>query len=186
VADQPPLGFEDWYRREHPRVLGSMVALCGDVEMAAEVTDEAFARALARWSRVSALASPGGWTYTVALNVLRRAKRRRGGEHAALTKASTGADAPRDPELPDVDLWAAVRRLPDRQRTAVVLRYVADLPESEIAQVLGVARGTVASQLSDARRALASVLHSTDHTDNSVGDEGAVRDPCDETVTEVS
>lgn len=42
--------FADWYRAEHPRVLGALTALSGGVELAAEVTDEAFARALAHWS----------------------------------------------------------------------------------------------------------------------------------------
>jgi DNA-directed RNA polymerase specialized sigma24 family protein len=45
---------------------------------------------------------------------------------------------------------------------AVVLRYVADLEEREIAEVMGVARGTVASTLSDARRSLAAVLTEPD------------------------
>lgn len=48
--------------------------------------------------------------------------------------------------------------LSERQRLAVVLRYVADLPEDEIAAVMGVTRGTVASTLFEARRVLAGVL----------------------------
>jgi RNA polymerase sigma-70 factor (ECF subfamily) len=51
-----------------------------------------------------------------------------------------------------------VAKLPDRQRTAVVLRYVADLPEADIAAAMKVSRGTVASTLSDARKALARHL----------------------------
>jgi RNA polymerase sigma-70 factor (ECF subfamily) len=41
---------------------------------------------------------------------------------------------------------------------AVALRYLADLPEAEIATVMGVSRGTVASTLSSARRHLARLL----------------------------
>jgi len=55
-------------------------------------------------------------------------------------------------------VWRAVRALPDRQRTAIVLRYVADLPEVDIAEAMHVSRGTVASNLSDARRSLARYL----------------------------
>ncbi len=58
----------------------------------------------------------------------------------------------------DDEVWQAVRALPDRQRTAIVLRYVADLPEADIAEALHVSRGTVASNLSDARKALARFL----------------------------
>jgi len=46
------------------------------------------------------------------------------------------------------------------------LRYVADLSEREIADVMGVTRGTVASTLSDARRSLADVL-----TEPEIGEE---------------
>jgi RNA polymerase sigma-70 factor (ECF subfamily) len=62
------------------------------------------------------------------------------------------------PAEPDAALWDAVRALPPRARTAVALRYVADLPEAEIADVMGVARGTVAATLSSARRQLAGAL----------------------------
>ena len=48
-----------------------------------------------------------------------------------------------------------MRSLPDRQRMAVVLRYLADLTEPDIATIMGVSRGTVASTLADARRSLA-------------------------------
>ena len=51
-----------------------------------------------------------------------------------------------------------VRTLSDRQAQAIVLRYIADLPEAEIAEVMGIARGTVASTLFDARARLAELL----------------------------
>lgn len=69
--------FAEWYRAEHPKVVGSMTVLCGYPDLANEVTDEAFARALSRWSKVERMDSPGGWTYRVALNQLRRTMRRR-------------------------------------------------------------------------------------------------------------
>jgi RNA polymerase sigma factor (sigma-70 family) len=51
-----------------------------------------------------------------------------------------------------------VRRLPPRQRDAVILRYYEDLPEAEIARTLGCAVGTVKSQLAKARATLARAL----------------------------
>ena len=160
----PPF-FDDWYRGEHPRVLGAITALSGDADLAADVTDEAFTRALAAWPRVERMASPAGWTHRVALNALRRRHRRRGTERRALSSASGRAggaatvhlDATRDPEV-----WNAVRALPEKQRFAIVLRYVADLSEATIAETMGVSRGTVASNLSDARRSLAAFLVSPD------------------------
>src|SRR3546814_12219602 len=69
------LDFESWYRREHPRLLASIVLVSGQPDLAREAVDEALVRALERWARVSAMASPGGWTYLFALNCLRRRTR---------------------------------------------------------------------------------------------------------------
>jgi RNA polymerase sigma-70 factor (ECF subfamily) len=149
--------FDHWYTDQRPRVYFSMLALSGDADLAAEVTDEAFTRAVAHWKRVAAMESPGGWTQRVALNVLRRRQRRRRVE-AQLMRRSF--DCPQE-SLPTGEVWDLVRSLPERQRTAVVLRYVADLTESDIATVMGIARGTVASTLAAARERLAEVLLST-------------------------
>jgi RNA polymerase sigma factor (sigma-70 family) len=148
-------GFDHWYEAEHARVLGVCAALSGDRDAAADATDEAFARAMDRWDRVGTLDKPGAWVQVVALNYLRRALRRRGRERF-LHRGSHGLS----PELalPNPELWVAVRELPERQRLAVVLRYVADRPEAEIAEIMGVTRGTVAATLSAARSRLASVL----------------------------
>jgi DNA-directed RNA polymerase specialized sigma24 family protein len=58
----------------------------------------------------------------------------------------------------DTDLWAAVKGLTERQRTVVALRYVADLKERDIAEVLGISRSTVSTTLRDAHARLAGVL----------------------------
>jgi len=146
--------FESWYEREHPRLLGLLCAATGNVERAAEATDEAFARALARWERVSRMESPSGWTYRVALNVVRKQMRQRERE-----RRHPGTKEPeRCVPASQPEVWEAVRALPARQAEAVLLRYVADLPEAEIASVMRVKRGTVASLLSAARGRLAVLL----------------------------
>lgn len=149
--------FESWYRHEHDRVVNSLYLISGSVDAAREATDEAFARAAAHWSRVRHMASPAGWTFRVALNVLRREMRRRTREADAVRRSST--DDAFVTQSADPDLWRAVTALPERQRQVVVLRYVADLPEAEIAAALGVTRGTVASNLAHARESLAAALH---------------------------
>jgi len=148
--------FERWYSRERPRVYASVLVLCGDPDAARDATDEAFVRALERWRRVSQMASPGAWVQTVAMNQVRRVKRRRALE---LVRLRRRAAAPVEVSTgPDGWIWDVVRRLPHRQRVAVVLRFVADLPEAEIAQVMGISRGTVASTLAAARARLALEL----------------------------
>ena len=146
--------FEHWYPGEHGRLFASLLALSGDRELAADATDEALSRALQHCDRVGRMESPGGWTYRVAVNVLRRLARRRALERRFLRRLAR----PHVVSPPAGEVWDVVRSLPERQRTAVVLRYVADLPESDIATAMGVTRGTVASTLADARAALAEWL----------------------------
>src|SRR5688572_22524612 len=86
--------FEDWYRAEHPRLVSSLLLISGDVDAAQEAADEALARALVRWDRVQAMASPGGWTHRVALNLLRRRKRRESIERRLMSRMPSQAMLP--------------------------------------------------------------------------------------------
>ena len=152
-------GFDAFFRREHARVIAVVVALTGRADLAADAADEAFARALARWPRVSKMESPGAWTVKVALNVARRSIARRARERSLLTPAHAVS-----PE-PDYELWALVRALPPRQRTAVVLRYVGDFTHAEIARAMRVRPGTVGSTLDAAHRNLRESL-ATEEAEN--------------------
>jgi RNA polymerase sigma factor (sigma-70 family) len=146
--------FDEWYRETYPRLATAMLASTGDSDVAADATDEAFARAWLHWNKVQSMHSPAGWTYRVALNVARSRRRRRRIEEKLLprlVRPSTTVSA-------TGEVWELVRELPPRQRTAIVLRYVADLSEHQIADAMGVSRGTVSSTLSDARRHLGDVL----------------------------
>jgi RNA polymerase sigma-70 factor (ECF subfamily) len=141
--------FETWYRAERPRVLAALTIVTGDRDLAMEATDEAFARAYERWRRVSAMTNPTGWLYRVALNQVRRLARRRAFESRLRFRL---ASPPPDAMVSsDVDLWAAIGALPNRQRHALVLRYVADLPEVEVSRIMGITRGAVSSAASKAR-----------------------------------
>jgi RNA polymerase sigma-70 factor (ECF subfamily) len=158
------LDFSSWYEQEHPRVLGVLCALSGDLDASRDATDEAFVRAFGRWPRVGRMASPGGWTYRVALNELRRALRGRRRHQAAASFRTAAAPVPEtDPEL-----WDLVRRLPERQRIAIVLRYIADLPEQAVAEAMGIRRSTAASTLTQARHRLAEWMRAAEQ-DEEVG-----------------
>ncbi len=154
---EPGPEFEEWYALHRARLHASMLVCCRHADVAEEVADEAFARALAHWSRVRMMTSPIGWTYQVAHNELRRRRRRSAMEAdrlALLPRIESVA-----PSFAEhLDVWDAVAALPDRQRHAVVYRYIADLTEAQIGELLGVSRGTVASALHDARKALARVI----------------------------
>jgi len=152
------MDFEDWYRREHPRLATALLLVAGDVHAAQDAADEAFARALVHWGRVGAMDSPNGWTYRVALNILRRKGRRAAIERRLLARHPAPVEIP----APAGEAWDVVRDLPPRQRAAVVLRYVADLTESEVGAALGVSRSTISSALADARRTLGRLLADDD------------------------
>ena len=146
--------FDVWYAREHPRLVASLLLITGELDLAAEGVDEAFARALERWGRVRTMDSPTGWAFKVALNHVRRLQRRRTMERGLLLRRRTVAHV-----LPPAgEIWHLVADLPLRQRQIVVLRHVGDLREAEIAQILGISRSTVSSSLSDAHERLGHLI----------------------------
>lgn len=149
-------GFTAWYERESPSITAAVARTVRDVSLAEEAVAEAFARAYARWGSVSRMRSPEGWVVRVALNYAMGRFRRLATEHRS--RRRIGPTTAAAPDAPDSGLWAAVDGLPERMRAAVLLRYVADLPEAAIAEVLGVSRGTVATQLSRARTQLRKVV----------------------------
>jgi RNA polymerase sigma factor (sigma-70 family) len=146
--------FEAWYLAHHARLVSSLLLVCGDLDVARDAVDEACARALLRWDRVGAMESPTGWTYRVALNFLRRRARRAALEHALLRRETSTTEMP----PPASELWLIVSQLPPRQRTAIVLRYIADLTQADIARVMGITRSTVVSLLTDGQARLATLL----------------------------
>ena len=150
--------FESWYTEARPRLHPALAVWCGDADAASEALDEAFTRALERWERVSTMDSPDGWVWRTAANHVRRTVRRRHRELEALasephTLSARGTAAP-----PDPDLQRAILDLSPRQRTAIVLHYLADLPTAEVAAVMEVAAGTVHATLHQARARLADSL----------------------------
>jgi RNA polymerase sigma-70 factor (ECF subfamily) len=132
---------------------------CGDADVAEDAAAEAFTRALDHWDRVQAMVSPEAWVCRVAVNVMRRRVRRRRVERRLLGRRVVSPLGEGD-VLPEV--WVAVRALPQRQRLAILLRYVADLTEAEAAAVMGVSRGAVSASLSAARAHLAVSLAAFD------------------------
>jgi RNA polymerase sigma factor (sigma-70 family) len=150
-----PDGFEEWYAREHPRVLAAMAARAGDVRMAEEVTAEAFTRALERWERVREMESPGGWVHRVATNLVKRRKRRQLVEQTLLRRE---APEPAAPAMVDSELWEAVRALSPRQRTAIIYRFVGDLPHKKIAEAMSCSEEAARRNVHEGLRKLREVL----------------------------
>lgn len=149
--------FSAWYQAEAVSMVHTIALAFDNADIAQDVTAEAFARAWVDWERVQAMDSPSGWVYRVAVNLMRTRLRRARLEQRFAEQKTEWLTAP-PPVDPDDELWEAVAALAPRARLAVSLRYVTDLSEVEIAEAMGVTRGTVASTLSSARRQLAEVL----------------------------
>jgi RNA polymerase sigma-70 factor, ECF subfamily len=155
-AEVTGLTFEEFYGAEFDRVFDSAFAFSGDRDAATDATQEAFARAFARWRRLSRKEWAGGWVTTTALNVLRRRFR-----NAARSLTPVDDRASHDMHG-RVDLLRALRSLPVRQREAAVLFYIADLPLHAVADTMGISDGAVKSHLARARESLRVSLEERD------------------------
>jgi RNA polymerase sigma-70 factor (sigma-E family) len=149
TPSEPSPGFDtafgDLYRLAY-RVAFRILGDRGDAE---DVAQEALARASLRWSRLEE--RPEGWVSRVASNLAIDRFRRRKRE----LPSPAGPLALVDPFLGERgDLVLALRRLPRRQREVVVLRYLADMSEANVARALGCSAGTVKSHSSRGLTAL--------------------------------
>ena len=136
------------------------VVMTGDRSCAEDIVQDAFFGLYRRWDRLTDTSAPLAYLRVSVLNGCRTAQRRlaqgRRRERAPAVPAET-ADSPEARALLNEEqraVAAALRRLPARQREALVLRYYLDLSEQEIAQAMGVTRGTVKSAT---HRALAAI-----------------------------
>lgn len=130
-------------------------ALTGSPHDAADLVQTVLERVGSRWSTVSG-DDPLAYVRRSMANahVSRWRKHRR--EH--LVDELPEQSVTHYDRLDDDSLWQALRDLPPRQRAVIVLRYYEDLSEAEIADVLGISRGTVKSQASRALERLRTTV----------------------------
>jgi RNA polymerase sigma-70 factor, ECF subfamily len=142
--------FASFFEAEYENIYRVVCAVTRDQLAAEEATQAAFVRCLERWRRLRNQPWRAGWVATTALNLARRALRRRQlrntvtQEHASLDSA--------------IDLARGLRQLPRRQQEAVFLHYGLDLKVAEIAHAMRCSEGTVKTHLSRARQALRKSL----------------------------
>jgi RNA polymerase sigma-70 factor (sigma-E family) len=156
-------GFDEFFDAHYPQVVRALGLAFGDRQTAEDTAQEAFARALRRWSSVRGMERPVGWVYVVAMNVGRRAAARR--QRDARSESEAMPPAPVDATgtvVTRLALRDALALLPPRQREVVVLRYLADLSVDETADAMRCAKGTVKSTLHAALAALRIELDDDD------------------------
>jgi RNA polymerase sigma-70 factor (sigma-E family) len=131
----------------------------GDRQSAEDVVQEAFCGLFRAWDRLPEDTNVLGYLRVSVVNGCRTVIRRR--KRTPQSMAIPPAPSAEAAMLVGEERRAAVaalRRLPPRQREALVLRYFADLPEQETAEAMGISRGTVKSTTARALAALGRML----------------------------
>ena len=153
------LEFSAYMAARQPALLRTAYLLTGDRHTAEDLVQTALAKLYLSWDKVNRRESLDGYARRILVNennsMWRRAWKR--------SEVSTEF-VPEHPTSDEYDdgqareVWQAVKTLPPKQRSVIVLRYYEQLSEAEIAHTLGVSQGTVKSQAS---RALATLRKHT-------------------------
>jgi len=145
--------FDALYREVGPRLWRAILAYtAGRSDITDDVVAEAFARTLESGTSVR---DPARYVFRVAFRLAAAELRR-----APTTDRLLDSSFDDDPGL--VELFDVLARLSPGQRAAIVLRYEANLPVEEVAQLMGTSSGVVRVQLLRGRRRLAQLLGDDD------------------------
>ena len=137
--------FEELYARQYRPMVRLAFTLVDTRQRAEEIVQDSFAAVYERYERLD---NPEAYLRVTVLNGCRRVLRRR------VLRRSQPTPPGQDGELGFNHVVDAIRRLPHRQRSMVVLRYDLQLTDAEIAKTLDVPLGTVKSTI---HRALATL-----------------------------
>jgi RNA polymerase sigma-70 factor, ECF subfamily len=153
ATDRDVAAFEAAVRPHYANLVRRLVMVLGNDQDAEDIAQDAYLNAFRAWTRFDG-ADVRAWLYTIGLrlafNHLRGRRRFLG---AVRRLESTPWSDPIDP-----DLWAALQTLEIRPRTALLLNVVDGYTQAEIAQILGVPPGTVASWIARSRATLREML----------------------------
>ena len=130
-------GFEEFVHATADRLYRSALLMCGDHHLAEDLTQTTYAKVYAHWAKVSSAESPLAYTRTVLTRTFLSHRRlRRSAEQPCDALPDSTAQGP---DLATrLDLLAALRQLPPRDRAVLVLRYWEDLSVARTAEVLGI------------------------------------------------
>ncbi|MBJ7359104.1 SigE family RNA polymerase sigma factor [Nocardioides sp.] len=162
VAQDAP-DFDTWVAARGPGLLRLAYTLTGNRTDAEDVVQDALARALPRWSRITRADDVDAYVRRMVVNAhtswWRRWKRR---ESPVAELRDSTVDAPGEGFDDSRRLWLACQALPEVQRTAVVLRYYEQLEYAEIAELTGVREGSVRARVSRGIAGLREAMGETD------------------------
>jgi RNA polymerase sigma factor (sigma-70 family) len=141
------------YEQRYHQFLRLAEAIVGDVELARDVVQDAFARAIRSRRTFRADGSIDGWVWRTVVNAARNARRDR--PPVSLTWSEVlDKRAAQNGSPPTAEIGSLLAALPERQRLVLFLRYYADLDYERIGEALEIQPGTVGATLNQAHAAL--------------------------------
>lgn len=149
--------FDEFYRKRRTEMVRALTLALGSRDLGLEAADEAFTRALERWSDIDGYENREGWVYRVGLNWARSRLRRRTFLVDALFDEPVHVDG-----LPDPELLRAVEGLSLKYRAVVVARFFLDWSVEQTAESLGIPEGTVKTRQARALEGLRRQLGDRD------------------------
>jgi RNA polymerase sigma factor (sigma-70 family) len=142
--------FDEFFAAEHQRLFGALYLLTGDRSEAEDLMQLAFLKVWERWSFVQRVESPSGYLYRTAMNAHRSARRR-----ALVAGRRLAHRVVRNDPLEQVDARHEVDRLlatmTPRERMAIVLCELLELPHEEAARRMHIAESTLRVLLARAK-----------------------------------
>jgi RNA polymerase sigma factor (sigma-70 family) len=155
-----PADFEAFVRKHSSRLVKSLALITLDRGLAEDAAQEAFLQLYLHWDEVSAKQDPGAWLFRVGMNRCKNCRRALGRAARLVDRLgrSLREDGLAGEWSPEIDFVTAFKCLPNRQRTAIALRYLAGFSTTQIAQAMGISEGAVGSHLHKARASLRRVL----------------------------
>jgi RNA polymerase sigma-70 factor (sigma-E family) len=158
---------EQLYAAHWLRLVRLSVLLVHDTGTAEEIVQDAFVAVHARWGRLREPDRALAYLRQAVVNRSRSALRHRGvvtrqAAREAAPSPAPGADEASLASGRRAAVLDALRALPRRQREVLALRYYLDLSETEIADALGISRGSVKAHASRGAAALRALLDGAD------------------------
>jgi len=155
--NQARVAFERFVGDTAESLLRSAYLIAWDFAEAEDLVQECLFRVARRWPRVRTMEHPAAYARTVLVHLALDQAKRRSRRRAELADAATVLLETHEDDAAvrvmgrvdaNADLLRALAQLPPRQRIALVLRYFEDLPEADVASVMGCSVGTVKSTTS--------------------------------------
>jgi RNA polymerase sigma-70 factor (sigma-E family) len=148
--------FDEFVRARGAALVRLARLLAGDRHRGEDLAQEVLAQAFVRWKRIRALDAPEAYVRRMLVNAaITRGRRRASHELVVADTGDPTSGHDLEAEFAERDvLWTHVRRLPPKQRAAVVLRYYEDLDDASIAALLNCSAVTVRTQVKRALDAL--------------------------------